>query len=405
MKEYIHKYRHILECELKRVKGSTISKENKKLILAYYAFDLSNGLSVPRLVRKVSILRIVAERYGIEYSRATKEDYVRVIADLKGKELANGTVWVYKKVLRVFHKWLNGGEQYPECVKWFKFKEPNKNTLPEGLLTQEDVKRLIQVSGFIRDKAFISCLWESGARIGEIGTVKIKNVSFDEYGCKVLVDGKTGMRKIRLVHAAPFLLEWINRHPFNGDHNAPMWVGVRRDYGHQLDYATLRKLLRKAAKRASIKKPVNPHNFRHSRATYLAQFLTEAQMKEFFGWTQDSRMAARYIHLSGKQVDDALLRVYGLKKEEKKEDILKPVTCPRCKHLNSPNNEYCEKCWLPLTQKAQVEAIQTRDLSDQSSVVLMQLVDLAKTLSQANPRKVQETLSAIQRELGQGVVR
>jgi len=104
--------------------------------------------------------------------------------------------------------------------------------------------------------------------------------------------------------------------------------------------------------------------------------------------------------LSGKQVDDALLRVYGLKKEEKMEDVLSPKKCPRCKHYNSPNNEYCEKCWLPLSQKAQIETIKTRDLSDNTSVVLMELLDLTKKMSEANPQKVQDALSFINKTLG-----
>lgn len=67
---------------------------------------------------------------------------------------------------------------------------------------------------------------------------------------------------------------------------------------------------------------MNPHNFRHSRATYLANFLTEAQMKEYFGWQQDSKMAGVHVHLSGRDVDNALLRVYGIEnKNEKKESI------------------------------------------------------------------------------------
>jgi len=399
MKDYIQPYAKYLKKEIEKVKKSKMSEENKKLILSYHEHDFSNGLSLPGMLRKMIVLRIVAERYGVEFSKATRQDYERVISDLKRADLADATVWTYKKLLMVFHKWLNGGEQYPDCVKWFKFSNTRNSKLPEDLLTQDEVKRLIQASTIVRDKAFIACLWESGARIGEIGTIKLKNVSSDEYGCRVLVDGKTGMRKVRLINAAPFLLEWINKHPFNDDPNSPVWYNLKR-YNGRLEYTGFCRILKTAASRAGLKKAVNPHNFRHSRATYLAQFLTGAQMKEYFGWVQDSKMAAQYIHLSGKQVDDALLRVYGLKKEEKMEDVLSPKKCPRCKHYNSPNNEYCEKCWLPLSQKAQIETIKTRDLSDNTSVVLMELLDLTKKMSEANPQKVQDALSFINKTLG-----
>jgi integrase/recombinase XerD len=39
-----------------------------------------------------------------------------------------------------------------------------------------------------------------------------------------------------------------------------------------------------------IKKAVNPHAFRHSRATFMAKHLKEPEMREFFGWGKDSEM-------------------------------------------------------------------------------------------------------------------
>ncbi|WP_240792460.1 hypothetical protein [Salarchaeum sp. JOR-1] len=54
-----------------------------------------------------------------------------------------------------------------------------------------------------------------------------------------------------------------------------------------------------------LEKPVNPHHFRHSRATYLANYLTEAQMCEWFGWARGSRVPGRYVHLSGRDIDHA----------------------------------------------------------------------------------------------------
>ncbi len=39
--------------------------------------------------------------------------------------------------------------------------------------------------------------------------------------------------------------------------------------------------------------------------------ITAQRVKKDFGLVQDSKMAARYVHLSGKQVDDAILRLHG----------------------------------------------------------------------------------------------
>jgi len=163
----------------------------------------------------------------------------------------------------------------------------------------------------------------------------------------------------------------------------------------RLCYKSLEKIVKTAAYHAGIKKPVNPHQFRHSRATYLSQFLTEAQMKEYFGWCQDSSMAARYIHLSGKQVDDAILKLNGIIKEEPKEDnALKREPCPRCKHKNETNNKYCKKCWLPLTQDAIGELQETGEKSQESVISLMKLLELVGN----DPEKVRQALTILQQD-------
>ena len=65
------------------------------------------------------------------------------------------------------------------------------------------------------------------------------------------------------------------------------------------------KILEKPWEGAGIEKPVDPHHFRHSRATYLANYLTEAQMCEWFGWVRGSRVPGRYVHLSSRDIDRA----------------------------------------------------------------------------------------------------
>ena len=90
-----------------------------------------------------------------------------------------------------------------------------------------------------------------------------------------------------------------------------------------LDYPAINKRLKEIAERTGIKKPVNPHNFRHSRATYLAKKLTEAQMCQYFDWVQGSKMPATCVHLSGRDLDDAILKIHG--KISKEEEIKKEI--------------------------------------------------------------------------------
>ena len=399
MKSYIHEYDRNLEREIENLKSSKVSAHNKKQILKFYNYNYSMDISKPRMIRQIGILKMTALFLKKPFGKATVSDFQDFIAHLKQLGRTPETIYTYKSTIKVFYKWLNGSRTYPECVSWFSGHKRSHTKLPESLLTQEDIKKLEETATNIRDLSLVSVLWESGARVGELGTLQLKNVAFDDMGCKILIEGKTGMRSVRLVNSAPKLLEWINEHPARNNPQSYVWVNLKRRFGLHMKHGNIMGILKRLAKRAKITKPVNPHHFRHSRATYMSQFLTEAQLKEYFGWCQESKMAARYVHLSGKQVDDAILRMHGLKKQDQKEDILKQKPCPRCKELNDHNNQYCEKCWLPLTQQAANEIEQTKQKDEEGLIGLMKILDLAEN----NPVKVKQALAVLKQEIQGGI--
>jgi phage FluMu protein Com len=70
-------------------------------------------------------------------------------------------------------------------------------------------------------------------------------------------------------------------------------------------------------------------------------------------------MASIYVHLSGRDVDKALLKVYGIQMEEKKEESqLNPKKCPRCQEINQFTNVFCNKCGFILDEELRNQKIQ-----------------------------------------------
>ena len=79
--------------------------------------------------------------------------------------------------------------------------------------------------------------------------------------------------------------------------------------------------------------------------------MSEATMKQYFGWTQSSNMAAIYVHMSGKDTDEAVLRASGIEVEKKpQQQAIKPIICLRCGTINETTNRFCKTCSLPLTE-------------------------------------------------------
>ncbi len=360
----VHEPRKRLEACLKSIRSSQrIPEGEKKLILKFHDECCSQGLSNVRVLFYMEKLKMLAAKWSHKrLSRMDKDDIKELLGKIERSDYSEWTKAGYRITLKKFFQWLHGFEwnsqEYPDEVKWIRTStKGNAKELPE-ILTKEDIKKLIRAATNIRDKALISVLYESGCRIGELLNLKLKDIVFDDYGAVIKVHGGKGSRRIRLVCSVPHLSSWIQNHPHREDRDSYLWTSIaRRRRASRISYQYVRLKLKKFAERAGVKVPVNPHNFRHSRATHLANKLTEAQMCEYFGWVQGSDMPSTYVHLSGRDVDSAILRIYGRlsRDEEKKEEELKTKECPRCHYENPPESDFCGRCRLPLDEKVAME--------------------------------------------------
>lgn len=376
-----------------RLERSNLSENNKSLIKRFARDCIAEGVGPARVARYLIELRQIVAWMGKELNLVDKEDVKKLLAEL---EMTNYSEWSkhgFKVALKRFYKWMNGGEEYPEAVRWIRLGvKKSKLLLPDDLLTEEDVKRLIDAADHPRDRAFVAVLYETGARIGDLLYVQLKNLSFDQYGVLLTLRGKTGMRRVRVIASVSYLVEWLNKHPRKNDPEA--WLWTTRDHRFcDITYGRIRSILRNLRVRAGISKKVNPHNFRHSRATYLAGHLTDAQMKEYLGWVQGSKMAAIYVHLSGRDVDNALLRLHGTPVKDTNSDMtFRPKSCARCSQKNGPTNVFCSMCGLALEDQVLAQAIRN-DLSRKQADELLDKMLSDESFRQIFLKKARELVS------------
>lgn len=164
-------------------------------------------------------------------------------------------------------------------------------------------------------------------------------------------------------------------HPFKQSPESFVWIRPENNQRVTPDFANY--LLKNLAKKAGILKRVHAHAFRHARATELAKILTEQQLKVYCGWVNDSRMASVYVHLSGRDVDEALLKARGIEvKEEKPKQVVK--VCSKCKEPNSYLAHFCKKCENPLDIKASFEIEKFEELLIEYFKVLGEIFPQAK---------------------------
>ncbi len=332
------------------------------------------GLTSGRVLRSLGTLLFWKRLCGKDLDRLTKDDVQKGIAELETAQRPLRTIvgqdgkvhveraaggyseWskvTYKLTFKKFLRWTGMD------VSWFKIKRRVRVSRGEPL-NEEDMRKMIGVCSSIRDKCMLELLWESGMRIGELSNLKIEDITFEELGTRLRLEGKTGRRNILVIASTPYLLSWLAEHPKKDDPACPLFVNyIRRDKGKGITYQYLRLTLRRIAARAGVRKQINPHWFRHSRATCLAKTWTESQMKKYFGWTSQSEMAAVYTHLSCRDTDEAVLKQFGIAKPEETAKE-RPIECPRCKHLNGFAEKICMRCGGALAQEYIEEAKEAR---------------------------------------------
>jgi integrase len=348
------------ECIRKFTDDASVSPRNKHLILDFLDYLLADGLSQIRVMKYLYTLKKVVTILGKDFDSITKNDAIQFFKYINtNRNFEEWTKHDYCILTRRFYQWIEKevkitSEETKEAISEITHKEIKKaksrEKLPEHLLTPEEVMKIADYTLNSRDKAFVLAFYESACRIGEILPTKIKDIEFDKYGCRVNITGKTGFRPVRLCASAPAISNWLDNHPDRKNPNAFLFCGIgRNNYKEMLSYDAARKVIFKSAEKVGITKRVNLHKFRASRATQLVlEGMSEPVLCNFGGWVIGSSEIRTYVKLSGKNVEDEILRINGLVEKTEDKNSFKLIICPRCHVKNTPGSNFCSSCSLAL---------------------------------------------------------
>lgn len=143
-------------------------------------------------------------------------------------------------------------------------KHPKRNKKIPEILTKEEVKRMIEATLNIKHKLILKILYGCGLRVSELVNLKKEDVNFNEGLIHIKLSKG---RKDRFVKIPESLKDELESY-CKLDENKPLFPSNR---GEKLTTATIQKIVKNSAKKASIKKEVYPHLFRHSFATHLLE--------------------------------------------------------------------------------------------------------------------------------------
>ena len=337
---------------------SVLDEEDKNDVLKFVEIMQEKDQSILTITRCISIIIQIRKQIDKPLSKVAKDDIKLIFQWMDNKRYKVETLEKYRAVLKKFYKMVYGNnEYYPDCVKWFsvnvgKDKKSTERRLDIAeYLEEEEISILIENTPTLQKKAFLACLYESGSRPEEYLRLTNLDCRFDTNGAILILRGKTGERRVRIVSFAKLLQQWLEVHPLKHQKQYSLWISQATNYNNQpLGLRGAQKIIEEALVKAKLDKHKRLYLLRHSRATHLCKWFTEAQMCVFFGWTQGTKVVRRYIHLSGKDLDNTLISI-GEGKQVKQEEsyLLKTIKCNRCTETISPLQQFCGRCGLSTT--------------------------------------------------------
>jgi len=150
---------------------------------------------------------------------------------------------------------------------------PKKDGILPGALTREEMAKLIDYNypqnlKGLRDRAIIEMLYSSGVRVGELVSLKIKDMDFKGKTVNVLGKGK----KERLLPVTSQAIESIENYlfkrPGGKEKDSIIFCNLK---GGQLTERGVQFIIDTLARNCGIYRKVTPHMLRHSFATHFLE--------------------------------------------------------------------------------------------------------------------------------------
>jgi len=248
-------------------------------------------------------------------------DLLGRVSEQTGKPLSRATVATYLRAVSQFIRWTQREKGInPDDIGVMKVQ---RVTVPRRILdtlSREEVADLEAAATAERDKVIIRLLGDGGLRLTELLTLTTGSLHEQGRERYLKVTGK-GARD-RLVPVLPSVYARLQRFAKLGRpaeaNSERIFVSLRRrpsgDY-EALDPRAVQQMIKAAARRAGLKKPVHPHLLRHSMATnFLRGGGNPVTLAKILGHRDLTMIQSVYSHLNNSDAHQEMMRI--LRKED-----------------------------------------------------------------------------------------
>jgi len=191
---------------------------------------------------------------------------------------------------------INAIKQYFEysgiAVEIGEIERPRKEKKLPVVLSMDEVRRMIDCAGNLRHKTLLCLIYSGGFRLGEALQLKLNDIDSDRMLIHIKsAKGKKDRYTLLSKRALVIMREYYRVY-------TPKIYLFEGPNGEKYSARAVQNVVKIAATRAGITKPVTPHSLRHSFATHLLENGTDLRyIQDLLGHTSP-KTTMIYTHVS-----------------------------------------------------------------------------------------------------------
>ncbi len=298
------------------IADTAVHRKQLRIPLADKVTNLVMGSEKLTAQLREELIGLVVRMRNKRYSERTVESYIKVLVLFfnyyAGKDLLainNSDVisfnndYILKKGLSATYQsqFINGLKLLYETItgKSLDIDLLERPKMPMQLpkvLSEEEVAAIINGLSNKKHKTMMSLIYSAGLRRGEVLGLTLKDI--DSSRMLIMVRKGKGM-KDRVVPLSAVVLEMLREYYKEYKPKEYLFEG---QYGGKYSERSIELVLKKAVKKAGLKKEVNLHMLRHSYATHLLEGGTNLRFIQELLGHRSPRTTQIYTHVSTQQL-------------------------------------------------------------------------------------------------------
>lgn len=168
-----------------------------------------------------------------------------------------------------------------------------------NVISQEEVKKIIESPKNLKHRAMLSLLYACGLRRSEILNLKPSHIDSKR---KLLTVYQSKGKKDRVIPIGDKIINLMRE--YYKAYRPKEWLFEGQKDGTKYSATSLQNVLKQALKKCNIKKPVTLHWLRHSYATHLLENGTDLRFIQEILGHKSSKTTEIYTHVSTKSLQN-----------------------------------------------------------------------------------------------------